>query len=93
MASVNHNFENNGANISINNGFIDWKNATGTVHPNKLLLVAFSANNVKVVPACSNPAQKNTTNDASINITATLFFSCLVKGFFSFATSFLFFLF
>ena len=71
-----------GASKIINNGLTDWNQDVGTSHPNNERSTNLSVYNVKELPACSNPAQKKTTKQVKMTITAVRCFSFFVKGFF-----------
>src|SRR5699024_11203762 len=93
LESLSHKIEIIGAKLTMNNGFSDWNQETGTRYPNTSRSTKFLVYNVNELPACSNPAQKKTTKHARIIIANVLFFSFFVSGcfwFFFSGTSFTF---
>src|SRR5690625_3353455 len=76
-----------GARVMMNNGFNDWNHDAGTVKPKISLFTNDSVYNVKELPACSKPAQKNTTKQAIIKTAFVRCISPLVSGFVCFTLS------
>src|SRR5690625_3257097 len=70
-----------GARVMMNNGFNDWNHDAGTVKPKISLFTNDSVYNVNELPACSKPAQKNTTKQAIIKTALVRCFSLFVSGF------------
>src|SRR5699024_239145 len=79
LESLSHKIEIIGAKLTMNNGFSDWNQETGTRYPNTSRSTKFLVYNVNELPACSNPAQKKTTKHARIIIANVLFFSFFVR--------------